>query len=179
LKQAEGKLNAYRSSNGRIDARFQTEYLYTQMSDINRQIDNLKLKKVNLLQKFTENHPFVIATNLELNELTRRRADLLNQLKKIPESEQSALNLKREVEVKNNLYMLLLNQIHQLEVIKSGIISDVQIISYATTPYKLQSTRLPIIGIFALVIGAILGCIGVLGWKMFFKNRKNLMQVLR
>lgn len=170
LKKAETRLNEYRSTNGRIDIKFQTQYLLNHLSEINKQLEKLRLQKINLLQKFTSNHPFVISLSQEINESEKNRHELMNQLNNLPASEQEALNLTREVNVKNNLYMILLNQIHQLEVIKKGIMSDIQILAPASTPYMLQSMKPTVIGFFGLFVGLILGCMGVLGWRILIQR---------
>jgi len=162
LKEAEEKLNAYRSKYGKIDIKFQTDNLLNHLSELNKQLEIVRLKKIDLLQKFTSNHPFVIALNQEISELEKSRSELTDQLKKLPSSEQEALNLKREVSVRNSLYMNILNQIHQLEVMETGIMSDTQVLSYPSTPYAIQPMKLHIVGIFGLLIGFILGCAGVL-----------------
>lgn len=166
LKDAEAKLNKYRSVYGKIDSKSQSEALLKHLEAINIQLEKNSLRKTNLLQQYTANHPFVRSINEEFNELTRDKQNLTKQLSNLPISQQQVVNLKREVEVKNNLYMLLLNQIHQLEVIKTGIVSDIEIISYASTPNKLQGVKLPIIGMISLIIGLIIGCIVALGWRI-------------
>lgn len=167
LKEAEAKLNHYRSTSGRIDIKIQTQYLLTHLSDINTQVEKLSLKKISLMQQYTSNHPLVISLNQELKELEKKRDEIAKQLKNLPASDQEAVNLAREVNVKNNLYMTLLNQIHQLEVTKTGLGSDIQILSQATMPHVIQPIKLTMVGIFSAFIGLILGCLAVLSWRIY------------
>lgn len=170
LEEAETKLNDYRSTTGSLDIQSQIKYLLNHLDDINKKLEVLRLKKSDLLQKYTQNHPTVIDLTRELKELEKYRNQLDKRLKKLPFSEQIIANLKRELTVKNNLYIFLLNQIHQLEIIKGGAISDVQILSKATTPYKLQETKPIVVGFFGLFIGLILGSIGAFGWRIIMQR---------
>ena len=170
LKKAEAKLNHYRSTNGRIDIKLQTQYLVTQLSDIDEQLKKLRVKKITMLQQYTTFHPFVIALNQERIELEKQRLELIKQLKKLPASDQQDVNLTREVDVKNNLYTLLLNQIHQYEVMQAGIISDIQILTPVITPDVLAPIKMSIVGLFSFVIGMILASLGILSWRIFTRR---------
>lgn len=167
LKTAEAKLNEYRSTSGKIDIKLQTQYLLTHLSDIDKQLESIRLKKMDLSQKFTIYHPFIITLNQKHKELNKQRDEILDQIKKLPAADQVAASLTRDVNVKNNLYMILLNKIHEQQVITAGIVSDVRILSLATFPDMPLPIKLTIIGFASLSIGLILGCLGVLVWQMF------------
>lgn len=170
LKDAETKLNQYRMMHGRVDIKSQTEFLLKHLSDINQQLDNLYLKKSNLLQRYTLKHPSVITTLEEINTLQQARTQINLQLKQLPYSEQEETTLNREVEVKNNLYMLLLNQIHELNVIKKGVMSDVEILTPKVIPYKMSSIPLFIIGFIGLLFGFLLACMLALIEKLILQS---------
>lgn len=170
LKEAEEKLNQYRSTSGRVDIKLQTEYLLTHISDIDKQLEKIRLEQINMMQQYTSYHPFVISLNQERIELEKQRSELTNQLKKLPASDQEASDLTRDVTVKNNLYTLLLNQIHQYQVMQAGILSDIEILSLASTPSLSMPLKLSIIAFFSLLLGLILGCIGLIAWQIF--NRR-------
>lgn len=171
LQEAEAKLNAYRSKYGRIDIKFQTDTLINHLSEINKQLEENQLKKIELSQKYTNNHPFIIAINQQINALQKSHEDLTYQLKKFPASEQEGLDLKREVMVRNNLYMILLNQIHQLQAMQVSMMSDIEVLSYPSIPYVLRPLKLSVIAIFGLLIGFLLGCLIALVWQIFSGKR--------
>jgi tyrosine-protein kinase Etk/Wzc len=161
LKTAEAKLNYYRATSGRVDIKLQTQYLLSHLAEIDKEMEKLRLEKIGRLQQYTDHHPLVVSLQQETQALEHKREELLLHLKQLPASDQEAVNLTRDVEVKNNLYMILLNQIHQFQVIKTGILSDIQILTQSL-PMPLPTVRLPLIGIFSLIIGLILGCVIVL-----------------
>lgn len=167
LKEAEAKLNLYRSNSGKIDIKLQTQYLFTHLSDIDKQLGSIRLKKMDMSQQFTSHHPFIISLNQKYKELEKQRKVILNQIKKLPATDQVATNLARDVTVKNNLYLHLLSKIHEQQVITAGIVSDIGILSLATFPDIPLPLKLSIVGFASLFIGLLLGCLGVAVWQMF------------
>jgi tyrosine-protein kinase Etk/Wzc len=170
LEETETKLNQYRSTTGKIDIKLQTHYLMSHLSDIDKQLQELYLKKSNLLQEYTSNYPFVQSVNDKINQLEKQRTEIYRALKKLPVADQVATTLNRDINDKNNLYMALLNQIHELQVVKAGIISDIHILLLATTPDMPIPVKRSIIGISSLLIGLMLGCLLVLIWKIFSRR---------
>lgn len=177
LQEAESKLNQYRSTTGQVDIKLQTHYLMTHLSDIDKQLQELRLKKSNLLQQYTSNYPFVHSVIENINELEKLRTEVYSQLKKLPAADQASTAIYRDIKVKNNLYMALLNQIHELEVVKAGIISDVHVLVPATIPEMPIPIRLHIIGISSLLFGLMLGCMFVLGLKIISRRVEDANRV--
>ena len=171
LNEAEEKLNVYRASSGSIDVKYQSQYLLNHLADLNKQLESAQQKKLDLLRNYTENHPFVIAIKYDIAQLVKEKNKTTSQIKAAPAYEQSIINLAREVDVKNNLYMLLLNQIHQLQVIKSGIASDVEILTPASAPYVIQSINPVVNGVLTFIVGFFLASLGVLIWDIFTKRK--------
>ncbi|HEX4044318.1 MAG TPA: Wzz/FepE/Etk N-terminal domain-containing protein [Gammaproteobacteria bacterium] len=166
LEEAETKSNQLRSMSGRIDTKFQTQNLLSHIADINKQIESIHLKKMNMLHSYTFHHPYIIALSQEVSELEKNRSLLLQQLKQLPSSDQEALDLVREVNIKSNMYISILNQIRQLEIFKSGIMSDIQILTAVTKPYVFHPLKLSLISFFSLFVGLVLGSMGVLTWRL-------------
>jgi tyrosine-protein kinase Etk/Wzc len=121
---------------------------------------------MNMLHSYTFHHPYIIALSQEVSELEKNRSLLLQQLKQLPSSDQEALDLVREVNIKSNMYISILNQIRQLEIFKSGIMSDIQILTAVTKPYVFHPLKLSLISFFSLFVGLVLGSMGVLTWRL-------------
>lgn len=162
LESAEQKLNAYRTLNGRVNVELQTGYLINHLSSLDKELEGIRVKKTNLLQQYTSHHPMIVSLNEEQNEIEKQRYTLIKQLRQLPASNQEDVNLMRDVKIKNDLYLKLLNEIHQLEVYKAGIISDVQILSPATLPETIPHTRKSFIAIVSLIIGLFIGALWVI-----------------
>lgn len=170
LQEAEIRLNQYRSTTGEIDIKLQTHYLMGRLTSIDRQLQELRLKRANLLQQYTEQYPFVRSINEKIIELKKQRTGFYDELKKLPAADQLATTINRDISVKNNLYITILNQIHELGVIKAGIVSDIQILLPATIPDIYMPIRISIVGVASLFIGFMLGCFIALLWKMLSRH---------
>ncbi len=169
LEDAEKKLNHYRATSGKIDIKIQSDFLLQQLADLDRQLNALKVKKIEMRQHYKSTHPAWIALEAQVKALRIQRGELERSLKELPASDQVAVNLMREVDVKQGLYMVLLNKIQELQVVKAGTVSDVRILSNATLP----DTPLPNKKALLIFGGGLLGLmVGV----MFFLTRKFFSQ---
>ncbi len=173
LQQSENKLNTYRASHGKINIQLQSKYLMDHIAELDKQIEEVSLKKINLSQQFTEYHPYMRSLDEKKNELKKRQAQLQQKLKKIPGEDQVNINLSREVEINNSLYLRALDEVNELEFLKTSIVNTIQVLTPAKTPEFSQPIKLLIIGFISLSIGFILGCLIVLSWKIFARQIDN------
>ena len=136
LNQAESALNNYRARSGKLNLGVETELFLNQMADIEKQIGETQLKKEELLQYYTSQHPFVQALESRQQQLHQELAKLQTTMKKLPAEDQVALSLARDVRVKSELYLLLSKKMQELEVVAAGTVSDIRILSLAKLPDK-------------------------------------------
>ncbi len=170
LERADAKLNTYRAKTGKIDIKIQTEDLLHQLAELDKQIQELHLNKVDMTQQYTADHPFMIAVNNKIAALEKNRNKLEKDLAVLPASDQIAINLMRDVEVKNDLYLGLLHKIQELQVAKASTVSDVRILSLATIPDTPLSKKGKIVLIGCLIVGFMLASLIVSARKMFFNT---------
>lgn len=150
LNQAEVALEQYLSKTGSLGLSEEGKILLSQVVTVEQEQEQLKLQKASLLQKFTAQHPYVIAVVNKQKSVQQELNNLATKLRQLPKVEQEAIGLEREVKVKNELYLSLLNKIQQLQVIKAGTVSDVEILDRSTVPLPLPSYKLFILlgGVF-------------------------------
>ena len=134
LEKAETALNAYRAKSGKIDIKLQTQFLLNQLTELDKKLGELQINKIDMLQRYTLEHPLLQALVTQSNALHTQRNKLEQGLKKLPASDQIAVNLMRDVDVKKTLYLKLLSKIQELEVVKAGTVSAVHILSFAHYP---------------------------------------------
>lgn len=166
LENAEDKLNRYRAKSGKLDMTIQTQYFLSHLGEIDKKIEELRLKKLDMLQLYTEDHPFFIALNQQIKNLRSERNKLTSDLKKLPMSDQVAISLMRDVKVKNDLYLILLTKIQELKILEAGTISDIRILSFATVPTLLPSKRIFIVAVS--FIGALISSCAIVLLRKFF-----------
>jgi tyrosine-protein kinase Etk/Wzc len=172
LDEVETALNEYRARSGTIDIAQEAKIILTQLSTVEQSIADLKLKRVELLQELTPQHPFIIALAQKQIQLQSEADSLETKIRTLPHSDQRAISLERTVKVKNQLYLLLLNSIQQLQVLKAGTLSDIRILSEATTPIVPEPKHKS----FTLLLSMILGLFfstAFIFLKEFFHNTIN------
>jgi tyrosine-protein kinase Etk/Wzc len=153
LDEVETALNEYRARSGTIDIAQEAKIILTQLSTVEQSIADLKLKRVELLQELTPEHPFIIALAQKQIQLQSEADMLEKKIRTLPHSDQRAISLERTVKVKNQLYLLLLNSIQQLQVLKAGTLSDIRVLSEATTPIVPEPKHKSFTMLMSLILG--------------------------
>ncbi len=179
LKKSEMKWNQYRFTNNNMDPKLQAHYLFTHLSDIDKQLEIIRIKKIALMQQLTDRHPDIIALNETDYALQKQRNDILTQIKMTTQADQIDMNLAREVEVNKNLYMQLLDKIHSEQVITAGIVSDIGILSLATSPETATRLKPSLLGLAGFLMGLLLSSLGILVWEMFKKPKLECLDFTR
>lgn len=167
LENAESALNHYREVSGKLDIKFETQQILSHLTDIEKQIVETNLTKADLLQKYTDEHPLIVSINRKLDELKKLKDNLLKQIKTLPSSDQVTVNLMRDAEIKNEIYLVLLNKLQESKVVRAGILSDIRVLAVATPPDMPLPRQSMIITLASLILSLILGCIGVLIRRTF------------
>lgn len=136
LDASETVLNEYRSSRGSVDLTLEAQTYIDQLSVLERKIQEMELEREEMRQKFTEQHPATIALNKKYIKLQAEKAQINENIKRLPEAEQESVRLMRDVTVANELYLLLLNKAQELKVVKAGTVGNVRILDPAMVPLK-------------------------------------------
>lgn len=157
LTQAEDKLNRFVQSKGTIDPTLATQTLISQDSDLEAKKLELQLKRKELLLRFTPQHPMVQAIDDQIATLNKQGGRFADITKKLPDTQQEYLRLKRDVAINQDLYTSLLNSAQQLKVAKAGTVGNVAIIDYALKPRDpIKPKKLLVVSLAALA-GMFLG----------------------
>lgn len=167
LEKAEAALNQYRAVSGKIDIKIQSEQLMEQLENIEKQIIEANLYKSNLLTIYTKNYPTIVELDNKISELKKLKLTLIEQIKNLPASDQVAMNFMRDVKVKNDLYLIMLNKIQELRVLNSGTLSDIRILAKATIPDTPIPEQTGLLITASLILGLMFGCIAILVRKAF------------
>lgn len=161
LNAAEQALNRFRVEKGSIDLTLETQGLLEQLAEVEKRASELELQRAELMQRFTPEHPAMLALNQQKAEVEQTRALLEQQIRELPQAEQDALRLMRDVRVANELYMLLLNRAQELKVVEAGTVGNVRIIDTAFVPREPVKPKKPLVLALGLVLGGMLGVFAV------------------
>ena len=162
LEDAEGVFNEFRKKYGTIDVAKEAELLLTENSNIDVQLNELKLKKADLTTYYTEEHPLVIQIDEQLKVLKDRKQSIDNTIAGLPELQREFLKLSQDTEINREIYLDLIKNYQQLQIAKAGQSGFARIIDLPISTYKAIAPKKLLIIILAALLGAMLGSILVL-----------------
>jgi tyrosine-protein kinase Etk/Wzc len=158
---AEVAYNRYRQERGSVDLEHETTVVLDSMVSLEGELVTLQNRRDELRQLFTAEHPQVQAVDAQIARLRNRRSTFEGDVSRLPETQQNALRLKRDVEVSTVLYTDLLNSAQQLRIAKAGTVGDVRVIDSAVTAAGPVSPRKALILLISSVLGLLLGLLTV------------------
>lgn len=162
LEDSEAIFNEFRKKYGTIDVSKEAELLLTESSQIDVQLNELKLKKADLTTFYTEEHPLVIQINEQLAVLNNRKNEIDDTIAGLPEIQREFLQLSADTAINREIYLTLLKNYEQLKIVKAGQIGFARIIDLPISTYKAIAPKKVQIVILAMLLGAMLGTVLVL-----------------
>ncbi|MFL5350077.1 MAG: polysaccharide biosynthesis tyrosine autokinase [Hyalangium sp.] len=157
LERAEAALSEYRAGKGNVDLGMEAQSILQRSADVERSLSTLSLERSELRQRFTENHPVVIATNRKLARLRSEQAALNTQLKSLPGAELTSAQLMRDVKVANELYLQLNNKAQEYRVIGASTMGNARILDEpVVTRSPVGASKAGVLAV-SLVLGLTLG----------------------
>ncbi|MGP5069657.1 GNVR domain-containing protein [Psychrobacter faecalis] len=162
LEDSEAVFNDFRKKYGTIDVGKEAELLLTENSQIDAQLNELKLKKADLTTYYTEEHPLVVQINEQLAVLNARKNEIDDTIAGLPEIQREFLQLSADTTINREIYLTLLKNYEQLKIVKAGQIGFARIIDLPISTYKAIAPKKLQIMILAMLLGAMLGTILVL-----------------
>lgn len=134
LDAAEQRYNNFRNTHGTVDLSEESRLLLQQIVDNKTKLADLQRQRADLSQRFTASHPAVAALDAQIAQLQGSQGQMSKSVAQLPDTEQTALRLLRDVRVDTGLYTNLLNSAQQLRVVKAGQVGNVRVVDFAETP---------------------------------------------
>jgi len=157
LEQSEDRYNQFRNSHGTVDLREEARMSLEQAAAARARRIELIQKKAELLSRFTEDHPIVMAVNRQRKEVDTEIEETAARIKTLPVLEQDEARLTRDIKVNTDLYTALSNTAQQLRLISVGRVSNVRLIDAPIAPERPLKPNRPLIVALAVVTGLFLG----------------------
>ena len=162
LEESEEVFNRFRKKYGTIDVSKEAELLLTENSQIDVQLNELKLKKADLTTYYTEEHPLVIQINEQLAVLNDRKQDIDDTVAGLPEIQREFLQLSADTAINREIYLTLLKNYEQLKIVRAGQIGYARIIDLPINTFKAIAPKKLLIWVLATLLGTMLGTMLVL-----------------
>lgn len=162
LERSEATFNEFRKKYGTIDVAKEAELLLTENSQIDAQLNELKLKKADLTTYYTDEHPLVVQIDEQLSVLNSRKQEIDDTIAGLPEIQREFLQLSEDTAINREIYLTLLKNYEQLKIVKAGQIGFARTIDLPISTYNAIAPKKLQIIVLALLLGAMLGTMLVL-----------------
>lgn len=167
LETSEAALNAYRLEQGSVDLTKETQVVLEKIVQLEAELIKLKQSREELIRQFTPAHPRMKALDAQMARISAELAELNQQVKNLPDTQQEVLRLSRDVQVNTELYTSLLNSAQELRVAKAGTLGNVRIVDYAVPADDAVKPRPVLVLAVTLVLGLFLGVIAAfIRWSL-------------
>ncbi|MDB5835162.1 MAG: exopolysaccharide transport family protein [Caballeronia sp.] len=157
LEASEQRYNAFRNEKGTVDLSEEGRLLLQQIVDNKSKTILLEQRRADAAQRFQPSHEAVATFDAQIALLTRELGVLTKRVAALPDTEQSALRLSRDVRVNTELYTNLLNSAQQLRVIKAGRIGGVRLVDSAVVPERPVAPNRRFVVSATVLLGVVLG----------------------
>ena len=153
LDASEKRLNVYRSETGTVDDTVEAELILQEIVSLEKDLNEMNLKKLELLENFTAKHPYVIAINQKQKKIEQQLNAVKAQLRQLPLTAQEANNFLRDIKVHGEIYSGVMQNVQQMEMLKGGTISSVRVLESASFPVLPIASKTSLIILISLVLG--------------------------
>lgn len=167
LEKAEENFTAYRTKTGKVDIRLEAQQKLVLLADIEKQLTQVKMQQASIRQNYTAAHPLAFSLREKIKQLNLQKQYLEQKIRELPASDKVSVNLIREIKVRNAIYLVLLNKIQELTVMKAATLSDVRILAPAVIPDATVSKQVPLVTLASILLGLILSSLFIIARKAF------------
>ncbi|WP_125717064.1 polysaccharide biosynthesis tyrosine autokinase [Pseudoalteromonas rubra] len=178
LERAEKAFNDYQIRQESIDISLETQGVLEQIVALETKLQELELKRLELARKFKREHPAYRGVLEQIDTVKRQRNEFAGEVQGLPETQRELLRLKRDVEVNNEIYTLLLAKTQELDIVRAGTVGNVRIVDYAevntTEPVKPKKV---VVVIMATMLGGLLAVAIVLIQKALHKGIEDPAEI--
>ncbi|MDP9891200.1 tyrosine-protein kinase Etk/Wzc [Variovorax boronicumulans] len=157
LEQSEDVYNQYRNQNGTISLDDEARNALTQNLDLQSKLFDARLKRLDLMSRFTAQHPVVMTLDAQIASLRKELGAVDSRIRRMPMLQQNSVRMQRDIKVNTDLYASLLNSSLQMRLAREGKIGNVRVLDPALLPEKPVRPKAAIVMALALVAGLFLG----------------------
>ncbi|CAM3979676.1 MULTISPECIES: polysaccharide biosynthesis tyrosine autokinase [Pseudoalteromonas] len=171
LEFAEQRFNDYQIQRQSINISLETQGVLEQVVKLETKLQELELKRLEMSRKFKKDHPSYQGLVEQISAVNEQKKELVGEVGNLPETQQELLRLKRDVEVSNQIYTLLLSKTQELDIVRAGTVGNVRVIDHAeVNTSKPVKPKKALIVVMATMLGGMLAVAIVLVQKAMHKG---------
>ena len=178
LEFAEQRFNDYQIKRQSINITLETQGVLEQVVKLETKLQELNLKRLELGRKFKKDHPTYQGLVEQISAVNDQKKQLVGEVGNLPETQQELLRLKRDVEVSNEIYTMLLGKTQELDIVRAGTVGNVRIIDTAeVNTSKPVKPKKSLIVVMATMLGGMLAVGMVLVQKAMHKGIEDPSEI--
>ena len=178
LEFAEQRFNDYQIKRQSIDITLETQGVLEQVVKLETKLQELELKRLDMGRKFKKDHPTYQGLIEQISAVNDQKKELVGQVENLPETQQELLRLKRDVEVSNEIYTMLLGKTQELDIVRAGTVGNVRIIDSAeVNTSKPVKPKKALIVVMATMLGGMLAVAIVLVQKAMHRGVEDPSEI--
>lgn len=182
LEASENRFKEFRRQNRTFDLGTEAKAMLDQTVWVQTRLTELDQKQSELSVRYHDAHPEIVEIDQQATTLNQRLATLENRIRQLPELEQEALRLNRDVKVNTELYTTLLATAQQLRLVTSSEVGNARLLDSAETPVKPIRPKRILVVLMSLMGGLFVGVLAAFGKKNLFgriDDPEEIEQLLR
>jgi tyrosine-protein kinase Etk/Wzc len=177
LDQSEAAYSRYRNEKGTISLDEEAKAVLQQQVDLQSKLMDAKLKRMDLVSRFTAAHPAVKTLDEQIASWTREIERLNARVRTMPSVQENAVRLQRDVMVNNDAYQNLRNNAIQLQLMREGKVGNVRLIDDAAYPEApVKPKKSSVVGM-AAALGLLCGLAFAFTRNAFFRGIRSPQEV--
>ncbi|MBL4653749.1 MAG: polysaccharide biosynthesis tyrosine autokinase [Flavobacteriales bacterium] len=160
LALTERALSNFQSQHGTVAIEQETKGLLDRTVMIESQLEQLKLERQDLRQRFSNFHPNIITLDNKILALKKSLSAEYDKMQTLPAIQRELLGLTREVSVSTEMYTYLMNRTQELRLMEAGTVGDIRIIDRAEKPFEpifpIPSVVIAVATFLGLMLGTVI-----------------------
>ncbi|MFT4068081.1 polysaccharide biosynthesis tyrosine autokinase [Paraburkholderia sp.] len=152
LDAAESAYSVVRTKLGSVDLDGEARAVLQQSADNETAISTLLQKRADALTRFEPTNPTVLALDHQIEVLRAQSGSFNQRIDRLPETERLVVKAQRDVKIANDLYVGLLNNIEQLQILEVGRIGNVRVLDNALLPDQPIRLWRPVLCVVVVVL---------------------------
>ncbi|MGI2216190.1 polysaccharide biosynthesis tyrosine autokinase [Shewanella baltica] len=178
LEFAEQRFNDYQIKRQSINITLETQGVLEQVVKLETQLQELELKRLEMGLKFKKDHPVYQGLIEQISAVNEQKKRLVGEVGNLPETQQELLRLKRDVEVSNQIYTMLLGKVQELDIVRAGTVGNVRVIDSAeVNTSKPVKPKKPLIVVLATLMGGMFAVAIVLVQKALHRGIEDPSEI--
>lgn len=153
LDASEKQLNVYRAKTGTVDDKIEAALLLQEILSLEKDLNELNLKKLEILENFTAKHPYILAIDQKQKKLEQKLEEVKLKLRQLPLTAQEADNFQRDIKVNGEIYAAVMQNLQQMQLLQGSTVSSVKILEAASFPVLPIPSRSSLFVLISLAFG--------------------------